>query len=197
MNRFCKPIACLLVFVLLGGPVFAADPVVIEPYKKGEFPTWAKDLRRTEIITFGSMPFVLLTVSLAYSLGAWAATGFTENVPDLFSRTTDYSLSPEQLEAQRQKDIIIISVSAGISVILGLVDLFINIHQRKKAKPLIQSGGITVTVDPLADTPAVDGDTGISAEDMGESSASMGESSTGLDESFVTMDDNSISLGEN
>jgi hypothetical protein len=137
MNRFYKTIAFLLVFVLLSGPIFAADPVVIEPYTKDEFPSWAKDLRRAEIITLGSLPFVTLTVTLAYSLVGWSASGFTENTPSLFSRTTDSSMTEDD-------QLLILGISLGVSVVLGLVDLFVNIHKRKKTQPVIQSGGITV-----------------------------------------------------
>jgi hypothetical protein len=144
MNRFYRVIAFFLAFVLLAGPVFAADPVVIEPYTKDEFPQWAKDLRRTEIITLGSLPFVTLTVTLAYSLISWSASGFSENTPNLFSKTTDDSM--------RESDMItILIISGGISVALGLVDLFVNMHKRKKAAAsAVQSGGITVTIEPLA-----------------------------------------------
>jgi hypothetical protein len=184
MNRFSKVIAFLLAFIMLAGPVFAADPVVIEPYTKDEFPQWAKDLRRTEIITFGSLPFVTLTVTLAYSLGTWAADGFSDaKTPDLFSRTTSSSITDDE-------QMLILGISAGISIILGLVDLFINLHQRKKSQsqPVIQSGGITVTLgteaasslpaqtvaEPEAGGNTVDvGDD--SLNDTGDSSANTGE----------------------
>jgi hypothetical protein len=161
MNRFYKVIAFLLAFVLLAGPVFAADPVVIEPYTKDTFPQWAKDLRRTEIITLGSLPFVTLTVTLVYSLASGSSS-------DLFSRTMSSSID--------EKDqLIILGISGGISVVLGLVDLFINIHRRKKSQPIVQSGGITVTVEPLAGDPGFgaavfDAIPAADAADTGESS---------------------------
>jgi hypothetical protein len=150
MNRFFKIISIMFIFALFAGPVFAADPVVIEPFTKDEFPTWAKDLRRAEIISLGSLPFVTLTVNLVYSLSLWASTGFTSNFPNLFARTTD--------DAMKEEDQLnILYISLGVSVVLGLVDLFVNIHKRRKAPPVLQSGNITMTIESLVDVGATVG----------------------------------------
>jgi hypothetical protein len=47
-----------------------------EPYKVGEFPDWALDLRRGEIIMFGSFPFTFFFVTEGYDLYRFSMHGF-------------------------------------------------------------------------------------------------------------------------
>ena len=47
-----------------------------EPYRPEEFPDWALDLRRAEIVFFGSLPFSLFFTFEAYDLGRFVASGF-------------------------------------------------------------------------------------------------------------------------
>jgi hypothetical protein len=49
---------------------------VPEPYRPEEFPDWALDLRRAEIVFFGSLPFSLFVTFEAYDLGRFIAGGF-------------------------------------------------------------------------------------------------------------------------
>lgn len=53
-----------------------ADERVPEPYRPEEFPGWALDLRRAEVVFFGSLPFSLFFTFEAYDLGRFVATGF-------------------------------------------------------------------------------------------------------------------------
>ncbi len=53
-----------------------ADEHVPEPYRPEEFPGWALDLRRAEVIFFGSLPFSLFFTFEAYDLGRFVASGF-------------------------------------------------------------------------------------------------------------------------
>jgi hypothetical protein len=53
-----------------------ADEHVPEPYRPEEFPDWALDLRRAEIVFFGSLPFSLFFTFEAYDLGRFVAGGF-------------------------------------------------------------------------------------------------------------------------
>jgi predicted membrane metal-binding protein len=58
-------IAALLCGVLLASLAGAQTITPVpEPYNKDSIPTWAHDIRRTEIITFGSLPFVALLMSI-------------------------------------------------------------------------------------------------------------------------------------
>jgi hypothetical protein len=42
------------------------------PYEPEEFPTWARDLRRGEIIAFGAFPVAMIVSGIGYQLGRFA-----------------------------------------------------------------------------------------------------------------------------
>jgi len=75
-------VACLL--ALSAAALAAEDPHppagkeehVPEPYAPEEFPAWAHDLRRGEIIFFGSLPFSFFFTFEAYDTGRFLASGF-------------------------------------------------------------------------------------------------------------------------
>jgi hypothetical protein len=120
---------------------WAADPVVIEPYTRDEFPAWAHDLRRTEIITLGSLPFVTLTVTMGYSFYNYAFAG--GDAPNVFDRDADAFSEDDQK--------MIIGISIVVSALLGIIDLALTANRRAKAARTY-SGGVTVIAEPLADT---------------------------------------------
>ncbi len=110
------------------------------PYTDEEFPQALKDIRRFEIITLGSMPFVTLDAALVYN-GYKYFSGKTDTFNPL--ATADYK--PEEM-----KKIIITSlcVSAGI----GLSDYIIRLIKRKSAqkKSKEENKGIKIEEDPDA-----------------------------------------------
>ncbi len=81
-----------------------------------DFPQWSKDIRRTEIITLGSLPFVTLWTSLGYGLA----------VKGTFHNPLDKSTSGYTQEDQKK----IIGIAAAASIGLGLTDLTINLITR-------------------------------------------------------------------
>lgn len=100
------------------------------PYSKDEFPTWAQDLRRSEIITLGSLPFTVLATTLCYSLVRYTAYGFDFSyVPNPFAKSGAGSLDTSE-------QIGVVAAAGGLSICIGLTDLFIHIARRKKQKRL-------------------------------------------------------------
>jgi hypothetical protein len=67
-------IVCLLLFSAIGA--MAEEKHVPEPYAPEEFPAWTQDLRRAEIVFFGSLPFTLFFSFEVYDLGQFIASGF-------------------------------------------------------------------------------------------------------------------------
>jgi hypothetical protein len=67
-------IACLLAFAAAGA--LAGEEHVPEPYAPEEFPEWVRDLRRAEIVFFGSLPFTLFFTFEAYDIGRYLVNGF-------------------------------------------------------------------------------------------------------------------------
>lgn len=64
---FKKAIAVLLLIALCAS-VFALDMSKAEPYGEDEFPKWELNLRRTEIIFFGTIPVAFPLTSIACSI---------------------------------------------------------------------------------------------------------------------------------
>ncbi|WP_294431212.1 hypothetical protein [uncultured Treponema sp.] len=83
-----------------------------------DFPQWARDLRRTEIITFGSLPFVTLWTIVGYSMYEY---GEFRNPLD---KSTDSFTEDDQWK--------IIKISAASCLALGLTDLTINLITRSR-----------------------------------------------------------------
>jgi len=67
-------LACLLAVAAAG--CAAEEEHIPTPYAPEEFPAWVGDLRRAEIVFFGSLPFTLFYTFEAYDSGRDLASGF-------------------------------------------------------------------------------------------------------------------------
>jgi|WetSurMetagenome_2_1015567.scaffolds.fasta_scaffold88100_3 hypothetical protein len=106
-------------------PCFGDDSHTPAPYTENEFPQFMKDLRRTEIITLGSMPFITLDTTFAYSLIRYWQNDFSSAyTPNPFAKTSDSNGFSEN----EQRGILLTSfcICAGI----GLTDLTFNLIKR-------------------------------------------------------------------
>ncbi|MCD6342893.1 MAG: hypothetical protein J7L76_03840 [Spirochaetaceae bacterium] len=97
------------------------DPLLPEDYSPEEFPLWAHDLRRYEVVAIGSYPITFFASSLIYDFSVYAANDFNPS----------YSMG-----SQRDgNDIgIIIGSAVCVSLVIATVDLIINTSRRKKAE---------------------------------------------------------------
>lgn len=96
-----------------------------EPYAPEEFPRWARDLRRGEIIALGSFPLVLLFSNVAYDAvrfgreslraGEWNYT----YAPWFFG-------PPDKPPLTEDERVGVILTAAGISVSVAIVDFIIG-----------------------------------------------------------------------
>ncbi|MBQ7158321.1 MAG: hypothetical protein IJS09_02705 [Treponema sp.] len=128
-----KLIATLLAFIFFISPLIAEDTT----YKDVNFPQWAKDLRRTEIITFGSLPFVTL----------WTTVGYSLAVKGEFHSPLDKSSSGFDTDDQKA----IIGIAAATSLGLGLLDLGITLISRRiKARKNRKQRPDEVVIIPLS-----------------------------------------------
>lgn len=59
-----KKVIAVLLLICICFSVCALDMSKAQPYKEGEFPKWALDLRRGEIIFLGSLPVTYPITSL-------------------------------------------------------------------------------------------------------------------------------------
>ena len=124
-----KPFLKILLFMsalelLSLSPVEAAtstdDSEEAEPYNLSEFPQWTKDLRRLEIVSLGSVPFVMFAVATVFSSYQYFS-GATQQFINPFARSS-YS------EGDQMK---IFFFSLGTGAFIGLSDLTINIIKRR------------------------------------------------------------------
>ncbi len=144
-----RRLAILVSLVLLASmPLAAAEPTItIEPYTKDEFPGWLQDLRRAEIVSLGSLPFVTLGVTLSYSLYQYFSHGMDSNYfPNPFAKSS----STARLTTDEQLGILFTSL--GVAAAVGITDFTISSiqrHQRKKAEIQRNSEGIEII--PLDD----------------------------------------------
>ena len=91
-----------------------------EPYEEEEFPGWAHDLRRAEVIFFGTIPFTFFASGLSYDLYKYASNNFNSDfAPALFGNTT-----PPVLTNDEKWQLIKISVS--LSAFLSLLDYLLG-----------------------------------------------------------------------
>ncbi len=98
---FKKSIALILIICLMA-PVFALDMKDAEPYAEDEFPKWAIDLRRGEILFFGSLPLTFAATTLG--------TTFAKK---------DMGFLPK------------LGIAAGVSTVIVLIDYFIGLGRNE------------------------------------------------------------------
>lgn len=90
------------------------------PYEEEEFPRWALDLRRGEIIFFGTLPFSLFFTSLGYSLIRYGINNFDPAyAPTLVPGPNTVPLSQEEIVG-------VILTGVGLSLLAALADFIIG-----------------------------------------------------------------------
>ena len=110
------------------------------------FPQWAKDLRRWEIILFGSFPFTMLTATFGMDMYRWKKA----NNYDFSSEGRRYAPWPiksagavfmSNEEVKRT-----IFIAAGLSVAIAMTDLIIVQAKRNKARKRAESLPVGTTI---------------------------------------------------
>ncbi len=142
--RFRRLVAALAGLTLISGlPLAAADPTVtIEPYTKDEFPGWLHDLRRGEIVSLGSLPFVTLGVTLGYSLYRYFSNDMNSDyIPNPFAKSS----AAARLSTDEQLGILFTSL--GLAAVVGMADFTISTvqrHQRQKEQERQNREGVEI-----------------------------------------------------
>ena len=110
----------LLFFISGVSAIYADQNNTPEPYEEDEFPQWLKDLRRAEIIFFGSIPFSIFLSIEGYQFYRY----FSHDM------NSDYAPWPFQSsEAPAytyEEQLIIIGTALIISGIIALADFIIG-----------------------------------------------------------------------
>lgn len=115
-----------------------------QPYKTDEFPQGLQDLRRFEIITLGSLPFVTLDTTLAYSGIRYIQHGYDPAFkPDIFSKSS--------FSSDEQKGLILTSL--GISVGIGLTDYIVRAIKRSNKRKKDNVHYEDINIYPISEDP--------------------------------------------
>jgi hypothetical protein len=115
-----KPLTLLMLVALSClSPSCAHAQTTSAQSESTEFPLWAKDLRRGEIVAFGSLPFMMLFASLGVDVYRTASHGWDANYAPWggVGKTKDERL-------------LTIGVAAGASVLISVIDFLIVRHRR-------------------------------------------------------------------
>lgn len=126
-------------------PVFGETA---EPYEKDEFPGILHDIRRAEIITLGSMPFITFSATLGYSFGKYASHNFDSSYfVNPFSSTDENSFSTDE-------QIGILLTSLGISAGIGLTDFIVHAVKRSnRQRKLKKQKNTDIQINPIMEDP--------------------------------------------
>ncbi len=117
-----KKISIVLIFLLLTMPclVFAEDEHKPEPYTSAEFSQATLNLRRGEIVTFGSLPFTMMWAGTGYSVFRYFNHGMqSEYAPSLINKYSNANFSKKEQNA-------IIIGAAGVSLLIGVADFIVG-----------------------------------------------------------------------
>jgi len=136
-------------------------------FESPNVPQWVKDLRRWEIVAFGSIPFTMLTATFAMDMYRWQDA----NGMDFSEEGRRYAPWPMKstgaivMKSKEQETVFVIA--AGLSVGIAMADLVITqikrYQARKKAEAL-PVGTVIITRKPWSEeTP--EAQDGIDADD--------------------------------
>jgi len=124
-------------------------------------PQWVKDIRRWEIIAFGSIPFTMLTATFAMDMYRWQ----NANGMDFSDEGRRYAPWPMKsagavvMESKEQEMVFVIA--AGLSVGIAMTDQVIvqikRYRARKKAEAL-PVGTIIITKQPWSEEEEAEGE---------------------------------------
>jgi hypothetical protein len=137
-----------------------ATPPPSNSFVTPDMPQWAKDLRRWEIVAFGSVPFTMFFTTFAMDMYRWN----NENGMEFTTEGRRYAPWPLKsaggvpMDWQEQERVFI--YTAGLSVTIAFIDLAIvhikRYRVRKKAEAL-PAGTTIITRTPLTE-PSEEGD---------------------------------------
>ncbi|MDR0708102.1 MAG: hypothetical protein LBF60_09585 [Treponema sp.] len=151
---FCKRCVISLILWLVAGISLSAqttstvqDAIRVD---SKDFPQWAKDARRFDVITFGSFPFAFFTASFVTDSIRWAQFGDMKYAPWPLKGAGAYDPTTE--EKMR-----IIGIAAGISLFVALADFVviqIKRHSERQKKARTPDNQPVIIRRPLDASPA-------------------------------------------
>ena len=119
-------VAILLLFSLgvqlAGAQTLEAPSSEPVPYTDDEFPPWALDLRRAEIVATGTLPLTLLVARLLYGIGRFAVKSIQAGAIDM-AYAPAFLSSAGAVPLSRDEKLIILGAAGVLSSTIALIDL--------------------------------------------------------------------------
>ena len=132
----------LILLLFFSLPGLQAQPYSTESnqFDTSDFPQWAKDLRRAEIIAFGSFPFTYFFSNFAYDTYRWSNNGWD----------TRYAPWPIKgagaIEQNKDEKLKVIGIAAGGAVLIALIDYSIVRYKRNQKESRSLPAGTPIIV---------------------------------------------------
>lgn len=150
MNGIKKLI--ILFFLLVLSALFVPAQSNTTPIVSASSPQWLKDLRRWEIVAFGSIPFTMFTTTFMVDVYRWSqANGL--DFSDEGRRYAPWPLKSAGAVAMDGKEVETTLLIAGcLSIAVAVTDLIIVHVKRDRARKraeALPSGTIIITNTPL------------------------------------------------
>jgi hypothetical protein len=137
----------LIFFFLLLATVLCLPAQTSASTTVTELPQWVKDLRRWEIIAFGSFPFAMLTVTTAVDIYRWSEVDFND------ARYAPWPLkSAGAIPMKWQEQELTITLAASLSIAIAVADYIIVQVKRNKARKkaeILPAGSSIIIRTPL------------------------------------------------
>ena len=156
-----KKITLLLLLAMVPALLVPAQTNTIPSiFESPNVPQWVKDIRRWEIVAFGSIPFTILTATFAMDMYRWQ----NANGMDFSDEGRKYAPWPLKsagatiMESKEQETVFIIagSLSVGIALADQVIVQIKRYRARKKAEAL-PVGTVIITKKPwFEETPEED-----------------------------------------
>jgi len=110
------------------------------------FPQWVKDLRRWEIVTFGSFPFAMFTATFAMDMFRWSqANGL--DFSDAGRRYAPWPLkSAGAIAMESSEQELTITIAASLSIAIAITDQIIVQVKRNRAKKKAEALPVGTTI---------------------------------------------------
>jgi len=120
-------------------------------FESDKVPQWVKDMRRWEIVAFGSIPFTMLTATFAVDMYRWK----TANGMDFSSEGRRYAPWPMKsagaIVMEKKEQEMVFIIAAGLSVGIAVADQVIYQIKRNRARKRAEAlpvGTVIVTKKP-------------------------------------------------
>jgi hypothetical protein len=140
----------LLAFLLLGFALYAqtsADASMgSTQFDMSGFPQWTRDLRRAEIVAFGSFPFAYFFTNFSFDMYRCASNGWDRQYAPWPAKPA------AAIEQTREEKIRVLQIAAGGAILISLIDYGIVRYkrsQKEKESRSLPSGTPIIIRKPL------------------------------------------------